>query len=115
MDKDVILVVEDYEPILFNLEILLELHDYEVLSAKNGREAVEVLHKCIKRPDLILSDILMPGMDGYELLKSVSNNSNLNMIPFIFLSAKASPDDIRRGKLLGADDYVTNQLMNSYY
>ena len=110
MDKDVILVVEDYEAILFNLRLLLELQDYEVLTAKNGREALEVLNNSIKRPDLIISDILMPEMDGYDLLEKVSNNPKWNMIPFIFLSAKASPDEIRQGKLLGVDDYLTKPI-----
>ena len=61
-------------------------------------------------PDLILSDILMPEINGYQLFKTISANPKWNMIPFIFLSAKAAPDDIRLGKLLGADDYLTKPV-----
>ena len=110
MTKDLILIVEDNESILFNLKLLLELNDYTVLSAKNGKEAIEVLQNSIKIPNLIVSDILMPEMDGYELFKIISSNLNWNAIPFIFLSAKASPDEIRSGKLLGVDDYVTKPV-----
>ena len=110
MTKDLILIVEDNESILFNLKLLLELNDYIVLSAKNGKEAIEVLQNSIKIPNLIVSDILMPEMDGYELFKIISSNLNWNAIPFIFLSAKASPDEIRSGKLLGVDDYVTKPV-----
>ena len=110
MNKDLILIVEDNESILFNLKLLLELNDYTVLSAKNGKEAIEVLQNSIKIPNLIVSDILMPELDGYELFKIISSNSNWNTIPFIFLSAKASPDEIRLGRLLGVDDYVTKPV-----
>ena len=80
------------------------------LSAKNGKEAIEVLQNSSIPPDLIVSDILMPEMDGYELFKIISSNANWNTIPFIFLSAKASPDVIRLGRILGVDDYVTKPV-----
>lgn len=110
MDKDLILLVEDNESILFNLILLLELNEYTVLSAKDGKQALEVLTNSSKRPNIIISDIIMPNMDGYEFLQKVSENTNWNMIPFIFLSAKASPDDIKLGKYLGADDYLTKPI-----
>ena len=110
MDKDLILFVEDIDSILFNLILLLELNEYTVLSAKDGKQALEVLTNSLKRPNIIISDIIMPNMDGYEFLQKVSENTNWNMIPFIFLSAKASPDDIKLGKYLGADDYLTKPI-----
>lgn len=110
MEKDLILIVEDNESILFNLNLMLKLNNYDVLTASNGKIALDVLDRSSKRPDLILSDILMPEMDGYEFFKEVSNNSLYNMIPFIFLSAKASSEEIKIGKILGADDYVTKPI-----
>ena len=110
MEKDVILIVEDNESIQFNLKLMLELNNYEVLSAINGRKALETLKSISIKPNLILSDILMPELNGYELLEELSKNSEWSTIPFIFLSAKASPDDIKLGKLLGADDYLTKPV-----
>lgn len=108
--KIIILLVEDNEGILFNLSLLLKMNDYTVITALNGENALEVLENTKTRPDLIISDIIMPKMDGYEFLKEISHNPNWSMIPFIFLSAKASPDEIRFGKLLGADDYLTKPI-----
>ena len=70
------LTVEDKKSILFNLKLLLELNDYTVLSEKNGKNAIELLHNSSILPTLIVSDILMPEMDGYELFKIISSNSN---------------------------------------
>ena len=102
-----ILVVEDNPDILFNLETTLELNGYHVDKATNGIEALNILSSLKKLPDLIISDIMMSEMDGYEFFKEVSNNSRWNRIPFVFLSARITPKDIRFGKLLGADDYLT--------
>jgi CheY-like chemotaxis protein len=107
MTKDLILIVDDNESILFNLSILLELNNYDIQVANNGNQALEILSNSLKEPDLILSDILMPEMDGYELLEKISKNPKWNHIPFLFLSAKTYPEDIKIGKLLGADDYIT--------
>lgn len=106
MEKYNILVVEDDESILFNISLLLQFNNYDYITATNGREALEILTNLEKTPDLILSDIMMPEIDGYELLKIVSNDSRWDKIPFVFLSAKAAPTDIRLGKILGADDYL---------
>ena len=104
------LTVEDKKSILFNLKLLLELNDYTVLSEKNGKNAIELLHNSSILPTLIVSDILMPEMDGYELFKIISSNSNWNTIPFIFLPTRASSNEIRSGRLLKVDVYVTNQI-----
>ncbi len=109
-NKDLILVVEDNEAIQYNISLILKLNDYDVLTALNGVEAIKILRNAIKKPDLILSDVLMPEMNGYELLQAISQNSEWDMIPFIFLSAKASSDEIKQGKLLGADDYITKPI-----
>ncbi|MHA1448305.1 MAG: response regulator [Candidatus Hodarchaeales archaeon] len=105
--KPTILVVDDNTEILLNLEITLECNDYKVITTNSGKEALKILREADKLPDLIISDIMMPEMDGYEFYKTVTNNQFWNQIPFIFLSAKASIDDIRFGKMLGVDDYLT--------
>lgn len=85
----------------------LEFNNYEVITAQNGVEALEILAGLERLPDIIISDIMMPEMDGYEFFKKVSENPDWNNIPFIFLTARSSSEDIRFGKLLGVDDYIT--------
>ena len=105
--KPLILLVEDNPGVLLNITVTLEFNDYEVISAKNGKEGLSVLEKVERLPDLIISDIMMPEMDGYEFFENVSENPKWNQIPFFFLTARASPEDIRFGKMLGIDDYLT--------
>lgn len=105
--KPMILVVDDNKDILFNLRIQLESKGYEVETALNGKNALNVLSKLKNHPDLIISDIMMPQMDGYKFFSTVSNNPQWSHIPFLFLSAKSTPEDIRFGKMLGIDDYIT--------
>ncbi|MBY9015385.1 MAG: response regulator [Candidatus Lokiarchaeota archaeon] len=105
--KPLILVVEDNLDLLYNLKILLESNKYNPLTAKNGKEAIEILYNLEKIPDVIISDILMPEMDGYEFFKVISNEPRWNRIPFLFLSARSNPKEIRFGKLLGVDGYLT--------
>jgi len=105
--KPEILVVEDNADLLFNIKLILKSNKYQPLTAKNGKEALKILSQRETPPDIIISDILMPELDGYEFFKEVSSDPRWNSIPFIFLSAKSSPQDIRLGKILGADDYIT--------
>jgi len=102
-----ILIVDDNEDILFHLSIILEDNGFQVKTANNGKEALKILSEVTKRPDLIISDIMMPEMDGYDLFSKVSENPLWNLIPFIFLTAKITPEEIRFGKILGVDDYLT--------
>ena len=104
--KSKLLVVEDNEKILFNTKLLLEFNDFEVVSALNGVEALKILSSSHEVPDLILCDIMMPEMDGYELFRKVSENPMWARIPFVFVTAKTDPDDIRLAKMLGVDDYI---------
>jgi len=105
--KPLILVVEDNLDLLYTLNLLLESNNYKPIAAKNGKEALEILSSLEKAPDIIISDIMMPEMDGYEFFRAISNEPRWNRIPFLFLSARTTPKDIRFGKLLGADDYLT--------
>nr|MDO8119462.1 response regulator [Candidatus Sigynarchaeota archaeon] len=104
--KKKILIVDDNKDILNNLEILLEFNDFKVISAINGKEALRLLEQQENIPDVIISDIVMPEMNGYDFFKAVSKLPSTYKIPFIFLAAKSAPEDIRLAKMLGADDYI---------
>lgn len=100
-----ILVIEDEKNIRENLVELLELSGYDVFSAENGIEGVKSARQNI--PDLIICDVMMPEMDGYGVLHALSKDLNLVQTPFIFLTAKAGNEDLRKGMRYGADDYIT--------
>lgn len=100
-----ILVVEDEEDISNLIQYNLEKAGYHVLSVASGEEALKVIFK--KIPDLILLDIMLPGMDGLELCRSLRKDSTLNAMPIIMITAKGEEHDIVKGLELGADDYIT--------
>lgn len=99
-----ILLIEDHAPLRENLRELLVLAGYEVHVAADGRSGLEMAHA--QRPDLILCDIMLPGIDGYEVLTQLRRDASTRALPFIFLTAKGTPPDIRAGMNLGADDYL---------
>tara|TARA_R110001583_G_scaffold15501_2_gene63830 strand:- start:9919 stop:10965 length:1047 start_codon:yes stop_codon:yes gene_type:complete len=103
-----ILIIEDDTVLRETTAEILELENYKVVSASNGNRGVEQAK--IILPDLILCDIMMPEMDGYELLKNLSKNEKTKRIPFIFMSAKTEVKDVRKGMDLGADDYLTKPI-----
>ncbi len=105
IEHPAILLVDDDPAILEGVADLLELHGYEVSTAINGREALAVMQRRV--PDLVISDIMMPDMDGYEFFNAVRSNPAWTPIPFVFLTARGQPTDIRRGSNLGADAYLT--------
>ncbi|UFH55702.1 response regulator [Spirosoma sp. KNUC1025] len=100
-----ILLIEDEVQIRENVQELLTLCGYQVDTASNGREGIG--QALLQRPDLILCDIMMPEANGYQVLDAVRNNRLLASVPFIFLTAKTEPGDIRQGMIKGADDYLT--------
>jgi iron(II)-dependent oxidoreductase len=103
--EQIILIVDDNPELIEGVKLTLEMEGYQVLSAKNGQEALAVLERVT--PDLILADIMMPEMDGYELYERVHQEPRWLQTPFIFLTAKTDKEDIRRGKAMGVDDYIT--------
>ncbi|MBL7719814.1 MAG: response regulator [Flavipsychrobacter sp.] len=100
-----ILLIEDNTDIRENMEEILELSNYKVITAADGKDgvAMAVQHK----PDLIVCDIMMPVLDGYGVIHMLQKNEDTANIPFIFLTAKAERAEIRKGMELGADDYIT--------
>ncbi len=105
--KPLILIVEDNIDLLYAIKLNLESNNFKVITAKNGKNALNILSNLDEVPEIIISDIMMPEMDGYEFFAEVSKIPKVNQIPFIFLTAKSSPEDIRFGKMLGVDDYLT--------
>ena len=105
-DDDVyrLLVVEDNVELLMLMSQLLK-SSYRVYTAKNGREALKIIRK--KDLDLIISDVMMPEMDGYELTKKVKNDPNYNHLPIILLTAKTQEEDEQEALLIGADEFLT--------
>jgi signal transduction histidine kinase len=101
------MIVEDNITLLENIAFELEMHDYEVIQASNGESALNLLYVMDSPPDIIVSDIAMPKMDGYKFLESVRQYDKWNDIPFLFLTAFDSKNAVRIGKELGADDYLT--------
>lgn len=104
-----ILIVEDDHHLLEGLRELMQMaetpYQLRILTAANGLEGLKVLEQ--HQPDLIISDVMMPVMGGYEFLERVRNNASWLQIPFIFLTAKGEHEDIHRGRRSGAEEYIT--------
>ena len=105
MEKKTILVVEDEHLLLHNIVSILDLFGFNTLQATNATEAMTVLET--NKPDLILSDVMMGEIDGFQFIKMVRENPALVDIPFIFLTALADVIDRNKGMVGGADAYVT--------
>jgi len=100
-----IIIVDDKEQILYMMQVLMESHGFEVIQAKNGREALKLARK--SPPDIIITDVLMPVMDGYALCREWMNDEKLKNIPFIFNTATyVNPNDKKFGLKLGADRFL---------
>ncbi|MBE0648675.1 MAG: response regulator [Bacteroidales bacterium] len=103
-----ILIIEDDPILLESLAEFLQEEGMEVIEAENGKQGVELASR--ELPDLILCDIFMPKMNGYETFEKLKSDVNTSLIPFIFLTAKAEREDILYGMTLGADDYITKPI-----
>lgn len=103
-----ILVIEDEPEMRRNLATVLRLEQFQPFAAENGRVGVEVARR--EKPDLILCDVMMPGLDGYGVLQALRGCADTAAIPFIFLTAKGEKEDLRSGMNLGADDYLTKPV-----
>ncbi len=103
-----ILVIEDEPEMRRNLATILKLEKFTALAAENGRVGLDLARK--EKPDLILCDIMMPELDGHEVVQALRHEPALASIPFIFLTAKGEKSDLRSGMELGADDYLTKPV-----
>jgi two-component system, OmpR family, alkaline phosphatase synthesis response regulator PhoP len=103
--KKKILVIEDESQIRENIKEILELTGFTAITAVNGFSGLQIAKSTL--PDLILCDIMMPELDGYDVLQALRQDSLTALLPLIFLTAKVDRTDLRLGMELGADDYLT--------
>ncbi len=111
-----ILVIEDELNVRESLVDILEIEGFKAIAAENGRIGLTIAHDI--HPDLILCDVMMPEVDGFKVLKNLREHPDTGATPFIFLSARATKVDMRRGMELGADDYLfkpftTDELLSA--
>jgi DNA-binding response OmpR family regulator len=108
--KHKILIVDDEPNIVLPLQFLMEQNNHRVSVASSGEEALEKIMQL--KPDLILLDIMLPGIDGYEVCEIVRLNPEWKHTKIIFLTAKGRDMDIAKGLLLGADAYISKPFAN---
>ncbi|SDL51559.1 response regulator transcription factor [Siphonobacter aquaeclarae] len=100
-----ILIVDDEPGIVMSLEFLMKKEGYQVYIARDGAEALDIIRQ--EHPDLVVLDVMMPSVDGYEVCRQVKEDETLRRTKVIFLSAKSKDTDIEKGLSLGADLYLT--------
>ena len=103
-----ILIIDGQPEMRRNLTTILELEQFQPHTAENGWVGVELAKK--EKPDLILSEIVMPGLDGFGVITALRGTPETESIPFIFLTAKGEKRDVHTGMSLGADDYLTKPV-----
>lgn len=103
-----VLLIEDNADMRRNIATILEMENYAVETCADGRAGLEAARA--RRPDLILCDVMMPDLDGYEVLKALREQPATEAIPFIFLTARGEKRDVREGMNLGADDYLAKPV-----
>jgi CheY-like chemotaxis protein len=106
-----ILVIEDDELIRTSLIEMLQMEDYDVVEAGNGVHGLDLAFH--EQPDLIICDVMMPELNGYEVLSALQTQPETSSIPFIFLTARADRPDITKGLQLGARAYLTKPFSRS--
>jgi DNA-binding response OmpR family regulator len=105
-----ILIVDDEPGVVVALQFLLEQQGYNVLVAKRGEDALDLIYKY--KPDLVILDIMLPGIDGYEVCEIVRLNPDYRDIKILFLTARSAEVEIAKGLTLGADAYITKPFSN---
>ncbi len=105
-----ILIVDDEPNIVIPLQFLMEQNGYLTRVAQSGEEALEMISK--EKPDLVLLDIMLPGVDGFEVCEIIRLNPEWRNTRIIFLTAKGRDVDIAKGMVLGADEYITKPFSN---
>ena len=106
--KTKILIIDDVAENIYLLQEMLDQDEFETITANSGKEGIRLALS--ENPGLIICDIMMPELSGFDVMKILRQNPATETIPFIFLSAKTSPAEIREGMNLGADDYLTKPV-----
>lgn len=104
VDGALILVIEDNISLLRDISFILQVAGFDVMSASNGAEGLEMMRR--QPPDLVVSDIEMPGISGYDVLRQMHSEKKLNGVPCIFMSGKDDYDHLMTALDLGAADYL---------
>lgn len=107
MKKMKILIVDDEKDIVEFIQYNLEAEGYQVITAYNGKEALEAIKE---KPDLVVLDVMMPDIDGYEVCSKIRTKEKYNNIPILFLTAKSGEQDEIHGLDIGADDYISKPV-----
>jgi two-component system chemotaxis sensor kinase CheA len=105
-----VLLVDDDIRNLYALSAVLEVKGLDITSAQNGKEALELLQNTEKKFDIVLMDIMMPVMDGYEAIRAIRKNNNLKNIPIIALTSKAQAEDRQLCIDAGANEYMSKPI-----
>ena len=108
MTRKKILMVDDAETILMMEKMFLSKEPYDLIAAKDGQEAVEKAEN--ERPDLILMDVVMPKMDGFEAVERIRANEATKSIPIIMVTTRGEEDNMEKGYKNGCNDYVTKPI-----
>jgi DNA-binding response OmpR family regulator len=110
MEKE-ILIVDDEPNVVVPIQFLMEQLGCRVMIAERGEDALDLIYQY--KPDLVLLDIMLPGIDGYEVCEIVRLNPNYRKVKIIFLTAKGREEEIAKGLALGADAYITKPFSNA--
>ena len=111
MSKQKIMVVEDEESLLKLESMLLTSRGYQVCGVHNGEEALECIEK--EMPDLVLLDVMMPGVNGFEVCSQIKSNPLTSHIPVVLLTAKKGQEDMAKGEAVKADRYITKPFRSA--
>ena len=106
-----ILIVDDEPNVVVPIQFLMEQQGYRVMIAERGEDALDLIYQY--KPDLVILDIMLPGIDGYEVCEIVRLNPNYRNVKIIFLTAKGREEEIAKGLALGADAYITKPFSNA--
>jgi DNA-binding response OmpR family regulator len=106
-----ILIVDDEPNVVVPIQFLMEQQGYRVMTAERGEDALDLIYQY--KPDLVLLDIMLPGIDGYEVCEIVRLNPNFRKVKIIFLTAKGREVEIAKGLALGADAYISKPFSNT--
>ena len=106
-----ILIVDDEPGIVVPVKFLMEQQGYLVITTNNGEDALDLVHQ--HKPDLVLLDIMLPGIDGYEVCEIMRLNPDYRDVKIVFFTAKGRETEIAKGLALGADAYITKPYSNA--
>ncbi len=106
-----ILIVDDEPSVVVALQFLMQQQGYHVLVAETGEDALDLIYKY--KPDLVILDIMLPGIDGYEVCEIIRLNPDYRKVKILFLTARRDEVEIAKGLALGADAYITKPFSNN--